>query len=315
MGLVPPPPGMTDLEYVEGMRASQVVMINAGPASAGVGCAQGQRRPAAGRRAAAQPQTTVRRRRRVDGLPLVKPPYGTITAINLDNGDILWQVAHGDTPDEIKNNPALKGIDIPRTGQTGQYRQLVTKTLVIAGDAAFTDPPDHPRGAMLRAYDQKTGKEVGAVLDARAADRLADDLQLDGKQYIIVAVSRRQLFRRIYRLYPAQQLATGDSRHCHNFNGDVEQGGKALQPVAIKALITPVPRGDGNGRTQMARAQTPQMQVANLIAIALQRVTHLRDKPPVWHHIQKNGAGIAHQAVRPARNSQSAEKTGDRVHP
>jgi quinoprotein glucose dehydrogenase len=53
----------------------------------------------------------------VDGLPILKPPYGTIAAVNLDRGDITWRVAHGDTPDNVRNHPALKGLNIPKTGQ------------------------------------------------------------------------------------------------------------------------------------------------------------------------------------------------------
>ena len=55
----------------------------------------------------------------VQGLPLFKPPYGAITAINLDKGEIVWQIAHGETPDNVRNNPALKGLNIPRTGRAG----------------------------------------------------------------------------------------------------------------------------------------------------------------------------------------------------
>ena len=65
----------------------------------------------------------------VQGLPLIKPPYGQISAISLDSGDILWQVPHGETPDNIKNHPALKGLNIPRTGRPGIAGTLVTKTL------------------------------------------------------------------------------------------------------------------------------------------------------------------------------------------
>src|SRR5262245_20867819 len=53
----------------------------------------------------------------VRGLPLAKPPYARITAIDLNKGEILWSVAHGETPDNIKNHPALKGLNIPRTGR------------------------------------------------------------------------------------------------------------------------------------------------------------------------------------------------------
>src|SRR5262249_39580007 len=60
----------------------------------------------------------------VKGLPLNKPPYGTITAIDLTKGDIAWQIPHGDTPDNIKNHPDLKGLNIPRTGRPGTIGTL-----------------------------------------------------------------------------------------------------------------------------------------------------------------------------------------------
>ena len=126
----------------------------------------------------------------VDGLPLIKPPYGTISAINLDRGEIVWQIAHGETPDQIRNHPALKGLNIPRTGQTTyNIGTLVTKTLVIAGEGQVTTTADHPRGAMLRAYDKATGKEVGAVYLPAPQSGSPMTYMLDGKQYIVVAVS------------------------------------------------------------------------------------------------------------------------------
>jgi quinoprotein glucose dehydrogenase len=126
----------------------------------------------------------------VHGLPLIKPPYGTITAINLDKGEIVWQIAHGDTPDAIRNNPALKGLNIPRTGQTANPSMgtLVTKTLVIAGDPQVTTTATHPRGALLHAYDKATGKEVGAVYLPAAQTGSPMTYMLNGKQYIVVAV-------------------------------------------------------------------------------------------------------------------------------
>jgi quinoprotein glucose dehydrogenase len=77
----------------------------------------------------------------VHGLPIAKPPYGSISAISLDKGEILWQIAHGDTPDAVRNNPLLKGINIPRTGQAGIIGTLVTKSLVVAGDSQITTTP------------------------------------------------------------------------------------------------------------------------------------------------------------------------------
>jgi quinoprotein glucose dehydrogenase len=124
------------------------------------------------------------------GLPLIKPPYGTISAINLDSGDIAWQIAHGETPDAIRNSEALKGMNIPRTGQSGyNIGTLVTKTLVIAGEGQVTTTSDHPRGAMLRAYDKKTGKEVGAVWMPAQQSGSPMTYSVNGRQFIVVAVS------------------------------------------------------------------------------------------------------------------------------
>jgi quinoprotein glucose dehydrogenase len=125
----------------------------------------------------------------VQGLPLVKPPYGTLSAINLDKGEITWQVPHGDTPDVVRNHPLLKGKDIPKTGQSGAVGLLVTKTLVIMGDPQVTTTPNRPRGAMLRAYDKATGKEVGAVYLPAQQSGSAMSYMYKGKQYIVVAVS------------------------------------------------------------------------------------------------------------------------------
>jgi quinoprotein glucose dehydrogenase len=123
------------------------------------------------------------------GLPFMKPPYGRLTAIDLDRGEILWQVAHGETPDNVRNNPALKGLKIPRTGQSGAVGALVTKTLVVLGEPQFTTLPDRPRGAMLRAYDKKSGAEAGAVYMPAPQSGTPMTYRLNGRQYIIVAVS------------------------------------------------------------------------------------------------------------------------------
>jgi quinoprotein glucose dehydrogenase len=120
----------------------------------------------------------------------VKPPYGVVAAVNLDKGELMWQVPHGDTPDAVRNHPALQGVNIPKTGQTGSVGIVVTKTLVIAGDPQVTTPPGRPRGAMLRAYDKQTGEEVGAVwLPAGQSGSPMTYKGPDGRQYIVVAVS------------------------------------------------------------------------------------------------------------------------------
>ena len=115
--------------------------------------------------------------------------HGRISAIDLAKGEILWQVAHGETPDGIRNHPALKGLRIPRTGQRGIIGTLVTRSLVIAGESGFTTTATGARGAMLRAYDKPTGKEVGAVYMPAPQSGSPMTYLLNGRQYIVVAVS------------------------------------------------------------------------------------------------------------------------------
>lgn len=122
------------------------------------------------------------------GLPIMKPPYGVVSAIDLNQGTLKFQVPHGDTPDAVRNNPMLKGLNIPKTGQQGIVGIVVTKTLVIVGDPMLTAPPGRPRGAMLRAYDKQTGAEVGAVWMPAPQSGNPMTYMVDGRQYLIVAV-------------------------------------------------------------------------------------------------------------------------------
>jgi quinoprotein glucose dehydrogenase len=183
IGLVPPPSKQfSDMNYVAGT-AGQEVRMRTGP-----GEGAGADSPMPSRTQAGGGGGFVALN--VDGLPLIKPPYGTISAINLDKGEIVWQVAHGETPDVVRNHPALKALKLPRTGQTGyNVGTLITKTLVIAGDGQVTTTSEHPRGAMLRAYDKATGKEVGAVYMPAPQSGSPMTYMLKGKQYIVVAVS------------------------------------------------------------------------------------------------------------------------------
>src|SRR4029077_5593254 len=122
----------------------------------------------------------------VEGLPIVKPPYGTLNAIDLDKVELKWQVPHGDTPDAVRNAPALQGMNIPKTGQNSSVGLMVTKTLVVLGDGQITAPPGRPRGAMLRGYDKSTGKEMGAVWLPAAQSGSPMTYMANGKQYIVV---------------------------------------------------------------------------------------------------------------------------------
>ena len=183
-GLQKPPPGLSDMNYVVGVAGQPVNMIR------GPGDGVGADAPPPPKVAPAPGGGGGAGRLSVDGLPLLKPPYSTISAISLDTGDILWQVPAGETPDFVRNHPALKGLNIPRTGQSGyQIGTLVTKSLVIAGDGAVTTTAEHPRGAMLRAYDKMSGKEVGAVWMPAPQSGSPMTYAVGGKQYLIVAIS------------------------------------------------------------------------------------------------------------------------------
>ncbi len=124
----------------------------------------------------------------VEGLPLVKPPWGRITALDLNKGTLVWQVAHGETLDSVKNHPLLKGVTVPRTGRIGPIGTLTTKTLVISGESGFTSLPDGQRGGILRAYDKATGEDVADLTMPAPQTGSPMTYMLDGKQYLIVAI-------------------------------------------------------------------------------------------------------------------------------
>jgi quinoprotein glucose dehydrogenase len=205
LGLVKPDPSKNDMNFVQGSaltgaragvpmgaapgRAPVTVAPAAAPPEGAAPAAPAAAAPAAGRGAAGGGggEGGGGGGLSVQGLPLVKPPYGSISAISLDKGEILWRIAHGDTPDNVRNHPALKGLTIPRTGQAGIIGTLVTKTLLIAGEPQITTA-DHPRGALLRAYDKATGKDVGSVFMPAQQSGSPMTYMLNGKQYIIVAI-------------------------------------------------------------------------------------------------------------------------------
>jgi quinoprotein glucose dehydrogenase len=167
LGLLPPAPGRSDMNFVRGSAFTSAPQPGGGLT--------------------------------VQGLPLIKPPYGAITAFDMDKGDILWQVPHGETPDNVRNNPALKGLTIPRTGRSGNIGVITTSTLVIAGEPGFITNDKGQRGAYLRGYDKATGKDAGAVFMPAGQTGAPMTYMLNGKQYIVVAVGGAG--------YPAEILA------------------------------------------------------------------------------------------------------------
>ena len=187
-GLVPGNPRFTDADFVRGTFAAaptKAAVIQGGDeylvpptavANAGAG-------PAAGAAQEFRPGVLT-----IDGLPLMKPPYGRITATDLTKGDIAWQIAHGDTPDNIRNHPALKGLKIPRTGRPGLIGPTVTKSLVICGESGFATTPNGKRGALLRAYDKKTGEDRGAVYMPAPQTGCPMTFMLGGRQHIVLTI-------------------------------------------------------------------------------------------------------------------------------
>jgi quinoprotein glucose dehydrogenase len=189
--VVPPYPGQSEMPFIEGNAVTGPRTTGGSGSAAGGG--RSEFRPA--ERRVATPSDPARGPPRlalsVQGLPLLKPPYGRISAIDMTRGELLWQVAHGETPDDIKNHPLLAGLTLPRTGQAGSPGTLVTKTLLIAGERLYTTTLEG-LGAMLRAYDKATGREVGAVYMPAPQSGSPMTYLHGGEQYLVVAISGAQ---------------------------------------------------------------------------------------------------------------------------
>jgi len=119
---------------------------------------------------------------RVRGLPALKPPYGQISAIDLNRGELLWQVPNADTPEAIAGHPALAGIDIGRTGRPARVGLLATRTLLLAGEGPGGQP-------VLRAHDRATGETVAEVALPAPQTGVPMSYLHDGEQYVVVAVA------------------------------------------------------------------------------------------------------------------------------
>jgi quinoprotein glucose dehydrogenase len=118
----------------------------------------------------------------VQGLPILKPPYSRITALDLSTGEFAWVVPLGTTPPSVSGNPALNGMTLPNTGGIGlQATLLVTKTLLIAGEGWGGSP-------IVRAYDKKTGAVVGEVRISGMMGSMPMTYVVNGKQYIAFTI-------------------------------------------------------------------------------------------------------------------------------
>jgi quinoprotein glucose dehydrogenase len=119
-----------------------------------------------------------------DDLPLLKPPYSHITAIDMNTGEHLWQIPVGDTPDSVLKHPKLKGLKIPDTGTGENAPMVVTATLLIYASAASDGTP------MLIAIDKQSGERVGAVELPEGANYGMMTYVHKGRQYVIVQTGR-----------------------------------------------------------------------------------------------------------------------------
>jgi len=120
---------------------------------------------------------------------LIKPPWGRITAIDLNTGDHLWMAPNGDAPDYVKNHPAMKGIDLSKAGKPSRALLMVTKTLLFApeGNNLFSAAPG-AGGDMLRVLDKKTGKLIHQIALPAMATGVPMTYMANGRQFIVIAV-------------------------------------------------------------------------------------------------------------------------------
>lgn len=171
-------PKRTDMAYVAALGAHAGAPAGAAQTAAPPAAGEASRRPSFGPR----------------GLPLVRPPWGRITAIDLNTGDHVWMIANGDAPDIVKNNPALKGLnlDLSKAGKPERSPLMVTKTLLFGADGSglFSSGPGSG-GPMFRAIDKKTGAIVHEMKLPASTTGIPMTYMVDDRQYIVVAIGAR----------------------------------------------------------------------------------------------------------------------------
>jgi quinoprotein glucose dehydrogenase len=121
---------------------------------------------------------------RVQGLEIVKPPYGRVTAIDMNSGDHLWMIANADTPERLANHRLLEGVDIPATGIPTRAGVLLTKTLLFVGEGTG-GPGAQP---IFRAVDKQTGERIAEIELPNLQSGLPFTYEHAGKQYVAMFV-------------------------------------------------------------------------------------------------------------------------------
>ena len=123
------------------------------------------------------------------GLPLFKPPWGRITAFDMNSGEVLWMKANSDTPEEVRNHEKLKGIKLPRTGRASKSGLLVTSTLLFAGEGGGIGRSGRGGNNILWALDKLTGEVVAEIELPSNQTGLPMTYAINGRQYIVVPIS------------------------------------------------------------------------------------------------------------------------------
>lgn len=140
----------------------------------------------------------------VFGLPLLKPPYGRVVAVDLKTGEHLWSVPHGNTPEAIRKNPRLEGVEIPNTGApTRGTGLLVTSTLLFGGEGS---------APVLRAWDKQTGAVVAEIELPGPTTGFPVTYTKAGRQYLAVAVRVGEAVDIVALALPAPAAPSGRGR-------------------------------------------------------------------------------------------------------